>query len=105
MPECPGCGAYVAKERGLLIGKADYCSTCRIEASNEGRDLNPSDGELTIALGLLAVGVVIVVLKWIFEFIWDYKWWILGLLIIAILYFNNDSTINKSNNMIKIEMD
>jgi hypothetical protein len=84
MASCPGCGAYVVKEVDPVVGiqKGDYCSSCRSEAHKDGRELG-SD----MWLYVLALGLILAALKWIFELIWDYKWWIIATAIFVYLYF------------------
>ena len=84
MADCPGCGAYVSKKSDPFVGlqKGDYCASCRSEAQKDGRELG-SD----MWLYVLALGLILAALKWIFEFIWDYKWWIIATAIFVYLYF------------------
>lgn len=84
MADCPGCGAYVSKKSDPFVGlqKGDYCVSCRSEAQKDGRELGND-----MVLWVFALGLILVVLKWIFEFIWNYKWWIIATAIFVYLYF------------------
>lgn len=86
MAKCPGCGHFVAdrNEISAFQSKADYCSSCRIEASNEGRELGPP---ANFVLVVAAIAIVFAILQWVFEVIWDYKWWIIGLSLLAYIYY------------------
>ena len=86
MKQCSGCGNQVPDNLNAFRSKDDYCSTCRIEASNKGQELGDSSN---VVLVVGAIAIVFAILKWLFEFIWDYKWWIIGIVLAAYLFLKS----------------